>query len=169
MSDSLLTSYGVFSLSSRFPTANRKSQSVFSLVEVTLALGIAGVCLLAILGLLQTALMSERVTMGQTAASGIISAVFSDIVSTPSTNASSTHFGVSLNASNTQTIYFSEAGWTNRVGQSAVTDSRYRVSVSIQPANVGPTPVRILVTWPAGADFINASGSVEVVTALDRN
>ena len=142
--------------------------AAFSLVEVTLALGVAGFCLLAILGLLQTGLTSEKVTVGQTAAAGILSAVYSDLASTPSTNTTSTNFSIALNTTNAQTVYFSEAGWTNKVGQAAATDSRYRLSV-FESTNASPTPVRILVTWPAAADPTNASGSAEVVTALNRN
>jgi len=153
-------------------TGNRISRSAFSLVEVTLALGVAGFCLLAILGLLQTGLTSEKVIVGQTAAAGILSAVYSDLVSTPSTNTTSPNFQFSLTNQTLltpQTVYFSEAGWTNRVGQAPATNSRYRVSVGVQSTTTGPTPVRILVTWPAAADPTNASGAVEVVTALDRN
>jgi uncharacterized protein (TIGR02598 family) len=156
----------------RLSTAKRKSGPAFSLVEVTLALGVAGFCLLAILGLLQTGLTNEKVTVGQTAAAGILSAVYSDIVSTRLTNPISPNFQVSLNNQTLvtpQTIYFAETGWTNRAGQAPGTNSRYRVSVGVQSTNTGPTPVRILVTWPAAADPTNASGSVEVVTALDRS
>ena len=142
--------------------------AAFSLVEVTLALGVAGFCLLAILGLLQTGLTSEKVTVGQTAAAGILSAVYSDLASTPSTNTTSTNFSIALNTTNAQTVYFSEAGWTNKIGQAATPNSRYRASVYVS-TNSGPTPVRILVTWPAAADPTNASGSAEVVTALNRN
>ncbi len=145
-----------------------KRSTAFSLVEVTLALGVAGFCLLAILGLLQTGLTSEKATVGQTAAGGILSAVYSDLLSTPSTTNRSPIFSLALSNQTLfapQTVYFSEAGWTSN----PTSTSRYRVSVGIQSTNAGTLPVRILVSWPAAADPTNASGAVEVVTALDRN
>ncbi len=156
--------------------------AAFSLVEVTIALGVAGFCLLAILGLLQTGLTSEKATAGQTAAGGILTAVFSDIASTPATNSTTPVFQFSLanqTPASPQTVYFSEVGEpTGNVGEPPDEDSRYRASVGIQspPANsTAPAVARILVTWPAAADTVpnqwptKASGSVEVVTTLDRN
>jgi len=156
----------------RLSTDFRKSRSAFSLVEVTLAVGVAGFCMLAIVGLLQTGLTSEKVTAGQTAAAGILSAVYSDLAATPATNTISPNFQFSLTNQTfltPQTVYFSETEWTNRVGQALTPNSRYRVSVAVQSTNIGPTLVRILVTWPAAADPTNAFGAVEVMTALDRN
>jgi len=162
---------------SRFDAGVRKPSAAFSLVEVTLALGVAGFCLLAILGLLQTGLTSEKVTTGQTAATGILSAVFSDLISTPSTATNSPIFQIALDnqsPASPQTVYFSEAGKPTDIGQPPAPESRYRVSVGVGSNNSGPTPVRILVTWPAAADPLptqwptKAAGAVEVVTALNR-
>jgi len=154
----------------------------FSLVEVTIALGVAAFCLLAIIGLLQTGLTSEKATTGQTAAASVLSTVFSDLASTPTTESSTRIFKLLLTNQSSitpQTVFFSEAGErTGAVGAEPTTESRYRVSVGLQSptnSNKAPTPVRILVTWPAAADTLpnqwpsKAAGSLEVATALDRN
>jgi type II secretory pathway pseudopilin PulG len=51
--------------------------SAFSLVEVTLALGVAAVCLIAVLGLLPTSLKTQQASIQQTTANQIISTIFS--------------------------------------------------------------------------------------------
>jgi uncharacterized protein (TIGR02598 family) len=151
-------------------------------VEVTIALGVAAFCLIAILGLLQTGLTSEKDTVGRTAAWGMLSAVHSDLLSTSPTNSTSPIFKLALSGgslSTPQTIYFSEAGQpTGSVGSGPTSESRYRVSIGIQSTAVNspaPATVRLLATWPAAADPLpgswpsRASGSFEVMTTLDRN
>jgi len=161
---------------------SRPLRAAFSLVEVTIALGLASFCLLAILGMLQTSLTSEKATVGRTAASGLISSVFADLAATPAGSATSPVYQLSLSNQTfaaPQTIYFSEGGApTGAVGAVPTADSRYRLSVGIQSPNgsgKSSTPVRILVTWPAAADPnpsqwpAKQPDSFEVVTTLDRN
>ena len=49
----------------------------FSLVEVTLALGVAAICLIAMLGLMPTSLKTQQNSVRQTTANQIISQIFS--------------------------------------------------------------------------------------------
>src|SRR6266536_4051847 len=51
--------------------------AAFSLVEVTLALGVAAFCLVAVLGLLPTSLKTQQASIQQTTANQIISTIFS--------------------------------------------------------------------------------------------
>src|SRR6266478_5842762 len=51
----------------------------FSLVEVTLALGIAAFCLLAVFGLMPIGVQTNRNTTSQTAAANIMAAVIADM------------------------------------------------------------------------------------------
>src|SRR5882724_3234050 len=51
----------------------------FSLVEVTLALGVAAFCLVTVLGLLPTSLKTQQSSIQQTTANQIISTIFSDL------------------------------------------------------------------------------------------
>src|SRR6266496_2945962 len=53
--------------------------AAFSLVEVTLALGVAAFALLAILGMLPTSLKTQQASIQQTTANEIISQIFSDL------------------------------------------------------------------------------------------
>lgn len=158
----------------------RERRRAFSLVEVTLALGVASFSLLAILGLLHTGLTTEKATIGQTVASGILSTVFSDIASTPGASSVTQMFQLSLAGTDSaapQTLYFSEDGKpTGLIGTVPTASSLYRVSVGIPPVlPASPPVVRIFITWPAAADPdpaqwpTRASGSIEVVTALDRS
>ncbi len=153
----------------------------FSLIEVTLALSVASFALLAILGLLQTGVTSQRATTHQTGATSIATLVFSDLSSTLSqTNLSPRfQFDFAPGAASPQTVYFSESGQpTGSIGSAPGEDARYRASVEIQPPAAGSraaTGVRILVTWPAVSDPSPTSwpakqaGSVDTWTALDRS
>jgi len=161
---------------------HRQMQSAFSLVEVMLAIGLIVFCFFAIFGLLDEGLESEKDTIGQTASADVLSAVFSDLVSTPTTNSATSIFQISLtnqSFATPQTIYFSEAAvQTGTNGAPPTADSIYRVSIGVQaPTNDMPAPtlVRILITWPAWADShpnqwpTKGIRTMEVVTALDRN
>ncbi len=158
---------------------DQRPPSGFSLVEISIALGIASFCLLAILGLLQTGVTSEQATVGKTAAWGILSTVLSDLNSIPATNTTSKAYKISLSSSGPQTIYFTKAGKpTGDVGTAPTPDSYYRMSVGLAgtPATFAtPRLTRLLVTWPAKADPVpgtwpqKASGSVEVITSLLRD
>src|SRR5438874_8704247 len=53
--------------------------AAFSLVEVTLALGVAAFCLIAVLGLLPTSLRTQQNSIQQTTANQIISTIYSDL------------------------------------------------------------------------------------------
>src|SRR6266568_837539 len=56
-----------------------RETAAFSLVEVTLALGVAAFALLAILGMLPTSLKTQQASIQQTTANEIISQIFSDL------------------------------------------------------------------------------------------
>jgi len=53
--------------------------AAFSLVEVTLALGVAAFAFLAIMGMLPTSLKTQQAGIQQTTANSIISQIFSDL------------------------------------------------------------------------------------------
>ena len=67
-----------------FPSSPVLKQSfreiaAFSLVEITLALGIAAFCLLGVLGLLTAGLQTQRTSVQQTTANEILSEVAADL------------------------------------------------------------------------------------------
>jgi len=152
-----------------------KMTAGFSLVEVTLALGLAGFCLTAIYGLLPVALNSNRTSIEQTGATGILSAVVTDLRATPSgspgTTAVSGQFAIPIPAnpaagSAPTTLYFSGDG---QFSAEPTPGSRYRITVTFQENGGGnaPTYASVKASWPAQA--VKASGSVEVFVAMDRN
>jgi uncharacterized protein (TIGR02598 family) len=164
--------------------AKRHTQSAFSLVEVTLALGVATFCMVAILGLLPVGLKSNQSAIEQTMAASIARSIATDLRLTPILSGSSPQFGFTFSGSSgaVQSLYFSEDGSpTGKVGDAPLTSgttSRYRTSIWIVPpasATKAATSVRLMVTWPALADSnpasnpSNFSGSFEILTALDRN
>lgn len=149
----------------------------FSLVEVTLALGVAAVSLLVIFGLLPLGLQTNQRSIEETASADILSAVAADLRATPVTNprgrgTTSTQFGISIPAAGgtgTTTLFFNSARQPNSSQQS---DSRYRITITFLSSSGGPktaTFADLKVTWPAAAAIANAQGSAEMFTAFDRN
>ena len=60
----------------------QRSLSAFSLIELTLAIGIAAFCLLAVMGLIPIAVQTNRNATSQTAATNIIASVIADMRAT---------------------------------------------------------------------------------------
>ncbi len=149
-----------------------RSRSGFSLVEVTLALGVAAFCLVAVFGLLPIGLKTQQTAIEQTAATRIVSAAVSDLRSTARTATTSSLFGINIPAnasSSTSTVYFDTEG---RYSSAINAHSRYRLTVTFSPNSTGgrgATFVHLLVSWPAAATTGNAAGVAETFLALDRN
>jgi uncharacterized protein (TIGR02598 family) len=149
--------------------------SAFSLVELTFALGVAGFCLVAALGLMPVGVRTNRNATSETAATNIMAAVVSDLRATPNANDTSSQFCIPLGTS--RTLYFDRAGRcstdsagsTNPCGTSwsPALNTRYQLNITWN----GSTALRyadLKVTWPAAATTANATGSVEIFAAFDR-
>ena len=138
--------------------------SAFSLVELTLALGIAAFCLIAVFGLMPVAVLTSRNATSQTRATNIMAAVVADLRGTPTANTTSAQFGITF-GTNPPPLYFDGSGqFTTSLGA----NSRYQLNVTWY----GTTGLRyadVKATCPAAATLANASGSVETLTAFDRN
>src|SRR5262245_55615564 len=105
--------------------------AAFSLVEVTLALGIAGFCLIALFGLMPIGVQTNRNATSQTRATNIIAAVVADLRATPTFNTTSTQFGITFGTSATR--YFDDTGqFTSLLG----TNSRYQLKITWNTSNV---------------------------------
>lgn len=136
----------------------------FSLVEVTVALGIAAFALLAIFGLLPIAAQTNSNATSQTAAANILSAVTADIRATPKTATASPQFGVDVGTN--ATLYFDAAA---RANTSLQTDSRYQLKISFSTSPTGMVYANLRLTWPAGASSDKAAGAIESLAAFNRN
>jgi uncharacterized protein (TIGR02598 family) len=134
----------------------------FSLVEVTLALGIAAFCLIAVFGLVPVAVLTNRNATSQTAATNVIASVIADMRAT--TSSTSPQYGITFGTP--KTLYFDGAGqFTTSLGA----NSRYCVSVTFPSSPSGLSYADIKAIWPAAATAANASGSAEMFAAFDRN
>ena len=163
------------------------SIGAFSLVEVTLALGIAAFCLIAVFGLMPVAALTNRNATSQTQATNILASVIADLRATPTANTTSMQFAIPLNITTTTRYFDSQAQCScNITGSQRVNTQarppncstvwspalqpRYRLTITWS----GSSSLRysdLKVTWPAAADpaTITPSGSTEMFAAFDRN
>lgn len=152
------------------------SVAAFSLVEVTLALGIAAFCLLGVFGLMPIGIQTNRSAASQTAATNIAAAVIADLRGTPVANGTSLQFCISFGSPTT--LYFDSsgrcstdlAGLTGPCGASWVPalSARYQLNITW----TGSSSLRyadLKITWPAAATTVNANGAVEIFAAFDRD
>lgn len=158
-------------------TRRRRRHSGFSLVEVTLAMGVAAVSLLVIFSLLPIGLQTNQRSIEQTASTDILSAVAADLRATPVTSprgnpTTSTQFSINIPAAGstgTTTLFFNSSGQSNASQQS---DSRYRLTVTFVSSGGGAktaTWADLKVTWPAGSGITKSQGRAEMFVAFDRN
>jgi uncharacterized protein (TIGR02598 family) len=140
--------------------------AAFSLLEVVLALGVAGFCLIAVLGLLPVGVQTNRNASSQTAVNNIIATVMSDLRTTPAAAVSSPEFAITFDAE--KTLFFDGSG---KASPSLGADSRYRLNVTWNAAPTGLHYAVLKATWPAEVDPATTppGGSVEIFAAFDRN
>lgn len=143
----------------------------FSLVEVTLALGVAGFCLITLFGLLPLGLQTNQNALSQTEAASVLSSIVTDLRATPMTSLISPQYQVTLG---TETIlYINDQGLSvsPTIPNAA---PRYKVAVTF-PANpiggVAPTWAHVKVTWPAlvDSDTTPPPSSLETFAVINRN
>jgi type II secretory pathway pseudopilin PulG len=161
--------------------------SAFSLVEVTLALGVAAFCLIAVLGLLPTTLKTQQASIEQTTANQILSTIFSDLradVRLPPGLDSKVCgdtgpcawgdlHGHWRNVSVPDTLYFTnEAKQTGTINGSPPTDAVFRAKVTYRfPPSETTSLADIRVTWPAQVNPDQGgvpAGSVRSLIAVNR-
>jgi Tfp pilus assembly protein PilV len=150
----------------------------FSLVEVTLALGVASICLIAIFGLLPVGLQTNQDAIQQIASADILGHIIADLKATPVTtprggSTASPQFAINIpanpvSAPTISTLFFSAEG---EFSTSANLESRYRLTITFLP-NTGSrsaTLAHLKMTWPAAASPVHAASSAEMFLALERN
>jgi uncharacterized protein (TIGR02598 family) len=152
----------------------------FSMVEVTLALGIVAFCILPIVGLLGVGFTSNQASVRETAAATVATAISDDLRATPLTATASPYFGLQIPASGATATISNLFVQDDGLMLSAPSSSHptYLATVVVTPASSGSLSadvVRILITWPALANQANGSvpvqyaGSFETIIGLDRN
>ena len=165
----------------------------FSLVEVTLALGVAAICLIAMLGLMPTSLKTQQTSIQQTTANQIISQIYAvlraDVRLPPGQankvcpdppdpnvpcNWSALHGHWLTVNQPPDTMYFTNEGkQTGNVNVGPPADAVFRAKITYVPIPpTGSTSVaNVVVSWPAPVDPGNGGvplGSVTTTIAVNR-
>jgi len=168
------------------PPSTRRT-AAFSLVEVTLALGVAAFCLLVLLGLLPTGIKTQQSGIQQTTANQIISQISSflrsDVRLPPGQTSKacpdppdpndpcdwSNLNGHWRDVVGPDTMYFTNEG---KPITSAPANATFRAKITyMAPPTQTTSLATIRVTWPAAADPDNGgvpAGSVTTVLAVNR-
>ena len=165
--------------------------AAFSLVEVTLALGVAAFALLAIMGMLPMSLKTQQASIQQTTANTIISQIFSDLradVRLPPGQASKACpdppdpnqpcqwdqlHGHWRNVATPDTLYFTnEAKQTGTINGSPPQDAVFRAKITYRfPPTETTSLADITVSWPAQVDPDQGgtpTGSATSLIAVNR-
>lgn len=143
----------------------------FSLVETTLALGVAGFCVIALFGLLPVAVQTNQSAISQTAAAAVLSSIVADLRATPKTSLTSPQYAITFGT--LRLLYVDGEGRAVSLTDPNATP-RYRVTIAFPPSPAGtfaPTFLSLKVTWPALVDpaTTTPAGSVETFAAFDRH
>jgi uncharacterized protein (TIGR02598 family) len=154
-------------------TRFQRRRAGFSLVEVTLALGVAGFCLLAVFALLPMGVQTNQTAFSQTAATTILSDVAADMRAA-GVAATTTQYGITFGT--TKAICFdSQGGFTDCTTAPPQSTARYRALITFPTLSQNPTYAtcaNIKITWPAIVDPTKTgatpAGSIETVAAFDR-
>ncbi len=169
-----------------------KKEHGFSLVEVTIAMGVAVVSLTSLLGLLPIGITNNQSSISQTSAASLGRVILADLQSTPVTKPASEQksplmsIPVPYTGSPRHTVFFSDDGTPVGAVDSDATLSAapglspyFRATLFFSTADDSSqkdaTKVRILITWPASADKAASAlpshyaGSYELVSAFNRN
>jgi uncharacterized protein (TIGR02598 family) len=158
--------------------------AAFSLIEVTIALGIAALCLIVLFGLLAVGLKTQQAGVQQTTANDIMSMILGDLradIRLPPGLVSKSQEGVSgfglhghwAAMAQPDTIYFTnQAKMTGGLNAStAPADAAFRAKVTyLFPPNASTSVATVTVTWPAPVDpsTTTPGGSVSTFIAVNR-
>jgi len=152
----------------------------FSLVEVTLALGVAAFCLIVLIGLLPAGLKTQQASAQQTIANEITSEILGDLradIRLPPGQASHEgDSGFGLHGHWAQmyapdTLYFDQQGTWLQLNGSPPAGATFRSKITyLFPPNASTSVANIVVSWPAKVDpaTVTPAGSVQAFIAVNR-
>ena len=156
--------------------------AAFSMIEITLAMGVAAFCLIAVLGLLPVALKTQQASVQQTTATEILSDASSDLrasVRYPPGQASKLNSqqqalkGHWANVGTPDTLYYTNEGaQTGGLSPgSPPPDAVFRLTLTyLLPPTDTTSLANIRVSWPAQVDPATGTpaGSVQTFIAVNR-
>ena len=155
--------------------SSRDSTSSFSLVEVTLALGVAAFCLIAVLGLLPAGITTQKTSIEQTVARNITSEIIGDlragVRARPPAQASK-NFGITLPSDSKSpwnpvptTLYFSNEGKKQNASDTAV----FAANIVYTSSTDTTAFAKITISWPAAqSDLTKVAGAIETIAVVNR-
>jgi len=161
-----------------------RETAAFSLVEITLALGVAAFCLLAVMGMLPMGLKTQQASVQQTTANSIISQIEGKLRAatrvppgqedrTDSKWLLHPHTGGGPWDPEPDVLYFTNEG--NSEGSGITASSVYRATINyFQPPTPGYSTslADITVSWPPQFDPTNPAsvlaGKLETFIAINR-
>jgi len=152
----------------------------FSLVEVTLALGVAAICLILLLGLLAVGIKTQQSGAQQTIANQIMTVLLSDLRADlrlpPGQASHEGDSGFGLHGHWAQmfapdTLWFNQQGDWLQLNGNAPAGATFRAKITyFHPPNISTSAAIIVVSWPAQADpaTTTPAGSVQQFIAVNR-
>lgn len=153
----------------------------FSLVEVTLALGVASFSLLAIFAIVPVSVKINQASTRQTVANAIISQIAEDLLAAARLPPGQVSKQFSLDPNKgikgnwdptPQCVFFDYDGRPTGTNQCTAPPSNapYRVTLTYRQPPVDTTSLAdVKVTWPAAqSDVSKVAGSVEMFIAINR-
>jgi len=152
----------------------------FSLVEVTLAIGVAAFCLIALFALIPVASRVQQASIQQTIANEITSEILGDLradIRLPPGQASHEgDSGFGLHGHWAQmyapdTLYFDQQGTWLQLNGSPPAGATFRSKITyLFPPNASTSVANIVVSWPAQVDpaTVMPAGSVQAFIAVNR-
>ncbi len=161
-----------------------RASTAFSLVEITLAMGVAAFCLIAVMGMLPVGIKVQQASVNQTKANLIISAIIDDLradvrlppgqASKESTQGFGLH-GHWAAVETPDTLFFTnDRNQTGTVTQGtappAPADAVFRATVTyLFPPTATTSIAKITVSWPAAqGDLTRVAGSIDMFAAVNR-
>jgi hypothetical protein len=155
--------------------------AAFSLVEITLALGVAAFCLIAVMGMLPAGLKTQQGSVNQTKANAIIVQITADLradVRLPPGQAKTDQFGLNNHwaaVATPDTLYFTndleQTGGVNPATVPTNPPAVFRATVTyLFPPTATTSIAKISVSWPAQINPATGvpAGSAEAFVAVNR-
>jgi type II secretory pathway pseudopilin PulG len=154
----------------------------FSLVELTLAIGVAAFCLITVLGLLAVALKTQHASVQQTTANEVLSEFAADLraavryppgLEDKLNDQQHTLRGHWAQVGTPDTIYYTNEGWQTGGLTPSTTpaDAVFRLTLTyLRPPTETTSLANVKVTWPAQVDPSTGTpaGLVETFIAINR-
>jgi uncharacterized protein (TIGR02598 family) len=154
--------------------------AAFSLVEVTIALGVAAICMILLVGLLPAGLKTQQASAQQTIANQIMTVLLSDLradVRLPPGQASKegeSGFGLHghwAQVATPDTLWFDQQGKWLQLNGSTPAAATFRAKIThFSPPNTSTSVANIVVSWPAQVDPATGTpaGSAQQFIAVNR-